>query len=89
MCVINEKYKKNQTSYSRQQGCFILVYSDLKSPENKISELKKDKILKTDINLIKNDVLPFIKNPLEMDIWSVDYFLQLVEIGLISKILDD
>jgi predicted nucleotidyltransferase component of viral defense system len=41
--------------------------------------LLKEKILKTDINLAKNDVRPFIKNPAEMDIWSTDYFLQLVE----------
>jgi len=31
----------------------------------------------TDINLVKNDVLPFIKNPAELDIWSNDYFVQL------------
>jgi predicted nucleotidyltransferase component of viral defense system len=41
--------------------------------------LLKDKIMKTDINLVKNDVRPFIKNPAEMDIWSADYFLQLVD----------
>jgi predicted nucleotidyltransferase component of viral defense system len=32
----------------------------------------------TDINGVKNDVLPFIKNPAELDIWSNDYFVQLV-----------
>ncbi|GHT30322.1 hypothetical protein AGMMS49574_09720 [Bacteroidia bacterium] len=41
--------------------------------------LLKDKILKTDINLVKNDIRPFIKNASEMDIWSADYFLQLVD----------
>jgi hypothetical protein len=41
--------------------------------------LLREKILKTDINLVKNDVRPFIKNPSEMDIWSTDYFLQLVD----------
>jgi hypothetical protein len=41
--------------------------------------LLKAKILKTDINLVKNDLRPFIKNPSEMDIWSTDYFLQLVD----------
>jgi hypothetical protein len=38
----------------------------------------REKILKTDINAVKNDVRPFIKNPQEMEIWSVEYFLQLV-----------
>jgi predicted nucleotidyltransferase component of viral defense system len=39
--------------------------------------LLKERILKTDINAVKNDVRPFIKKPAEMDIWSSDYFLQL------------
>lgn len=43
------------------------------------THLLREKILKTDINLVKNDVRPFIKNPDEMDIWSPDYFLQLVD----------
>lgn len=30
-----------------------------------------------DINQVKADVLPFIRNPKELDIWSNDYFLQL------------
>lgn len=33
----------------------------------------------TDINMVKNDVLPFIKNPSELDIWSNDYFVQLAQ----------
>jgi hypothetical protein len=41
--------------------------------------LLREKILKTDINLVKNDVRPFIKNASERDIWSADYFLQLVD----------
>jgi predicted nucleotidyltransferase component of viral defense system len=43
----------------------------------------KDKILKTNINLVKNDFRPFIKNHDEMDIWSTDYFLQLVDMMVI------
>lgn len=42
-------------------------------------ELLKKRILETDIHLVKNDVRPFIKNPTEIDIWSSDYFLQLVD----------
>ncbi len=40
----------------------------------------KEKILKTRIELVKNDVRPFIKNQTEIDIWSTDYFLQLVDL---------
>jgi predicted nucleotidyltransferase component of viral defense system len=47
--------------------------------------LLKERILKTDINIVKNDVRPFIKNPAEMDIWSTDYFLLLVDMINIVK----
>lgn len=30
-----------------------------------------------DINQVKADVLPFVRNTRELDIWSNDYFLQL------------
>ncbi len=39
----------------------------------------KDRFAKTDINQVKSDVLPFIRNPKELDIWSNDYFLQLAD----------
>jgi len=42
-------------------------------------ELLKKRITETDINLVKNDVRPFIKNQSEIDIWTTDYFLQLVD----------
>ena len=42
-------------------------------------ELLKNKISKTNIKLVKTDIRPFIKNPEEMDIWSIDYFTQLVD----------
>ena len=38
-----------------------------------------NRIEKTNIESVKNDVRPFLKNPSEMEIWSTDYFLQLVE----------
>lgn len=47
--------------------------------EENFKNLLKERIMKTDINAVKNDVRPFIKNPAEMEIWSEDYFLQLVD----------
>lgn len=41
--------------------------------------LLTEKIIKTDIEKVKADVRPFIKNPMDIDIWSTDYFLQLAE----------
>jgi len=42
-------------------------------------KLLKDKIANTNIDLVKADVKPFLKNPSEMDIWSTEYFTQLVD----------
>ena len=46
----------------------------------------KERISTTNIELVKRDVTPFIKNPNQLDIWSTDYFLQLVEMMKISSI---
>lgn len=41
--------------------------------------LLKDKFASTNIEQVKKDVLPFIKHPEELKIWSNDYFLQLAD----------
>ena len=41
--------------------------------------LLKDKFASTNIEQVKKDVLPFIKHPEELNIWSNDYFLQLAD----------
>ena len=45
-----------------------------------LKELLKNKILQTDIKMVKNDVRPFIKDPSIMDIWTIDYFIQLIDL---------
>ena len=37
----------------------------------------KERLATADINQVKADVMPFVRNPKELDIWSNDYFLQL------------
>lgn len=44
-----------------------------------LKTLLKEKIVQTNINRVKDDVRPFIKNPEEMNIWSGEYFTQLVD----------
>lgn len=39
----------------------------------------KEKLATANMNQVKNDVLPFVKNPKELDIWSNNYFVQLVD----------
>ena len=39
----------------------------------------KERLASANINQVKNDVLPFVRNPKELDIWSNDYFLLLAD----------
>ena len=39
----------------------------------------KDRLASANINQVKSDVLPFVRNPKELDIWSTDYFVQLAD----------
>jgi len=41
--------------------------------------LLRERIVKTEINAVKNDVRPFMKNPAAMELWSTEYFLRLVD----------
>lgn len=47
--------------------------------KEKFIELLKEKISLTNIEMVKQDVKPFLKDQSEMNIWSTDYFLQLVQ----------
>lgn len=47
-------------------------------PDTFIDRLK-GKLASTNINQVKSDVLPFVKDPKELDIWSNDYFVQLAD----------
>jgi hypothetical protein len=37
----------------------------------------KEKLASANINQVKDDVLPFVKNPKELYIWPNEYFAQL------------
>ena len=39
----------------------------------------RERLSGTDINRVKEDVLPFLNNPGELDIWTNDYFLLLAD----------
>ena len=39
----------------------------------------KDRLASANINQVKSDVLPFVRNPKELDIWSNDYFVKLAD----------
>lgn len=39
----------------------------------------KEKLASVNMNQVKTDVLPFVKNPRELDMWTNDYFVQLAD----------
>lgn len=48
------------------------------APESFKTKLK-DRLSSADIKQVKEDVLPFVRNPKEVDIWTNDYFIQLAD----------
>ena len=46
---------------------------------NSFFEKLKERLSSADINQVKADVLPFVRNTRELDIWSNDYFLKLAD----------
>lgn len=42
--------------------------------EDKVKQLLSSRIEEIDLNVAKRDVFPFLKDPIELDAWSVDFF---------------
>lgn len=57
----------------------ILQFNNEKIERDEFIDRLKDKLASANINQVKSDVLPFVKNPKELDIWSNDYFVQLAD----------
>ena len=52
---------------------------------NEFKNRLKERLATTDINQVKADVLPFVRDPRELDIWSNDYFSQLAEMMKVEE----
>lgn len=78
-----EWYARNNVALDFKHLCErTYQFGSLKEGEltqDNFKSLLKEKISHTNIEMVKADVKPFIKNPQEMDIWSADYFMQLVD----------
>ena len=78
-----EWYVRNNVALDFKHLCErTYQFGSLKEGEltqDNFKSLLKEKIAHTNIEMVKADVKPFIKNPQEMDIWSADYFMQLVD----------
>jgi len=55
----------------------ILQFNGKLITKNEFMDLLHQRLTSTNINMVKADVLPFIRHPEELDIWSNEYFLQL------------
>ena len=54
-------------------------FNDMEITKEVFIDMLKEKLANTDISMVKRDVLPFVQNPKELDIWSNDYFLLLAD----------
>lgn len=54
-------------------------FNDIDLTKELFKELLKERISKADIDVVKADVIPYIIDKREFDMWSNDYFLQLAD----------
>ena len=54
-------------------------FNNIEFNKDEFLVILKEKLVSTDINRVKLDVMPFIQNSKELDIWSNEYFLQLAD----------
>ena len=55
----------------------IREFNGLEINRDQFVDMLKERLSTTDIRQVKADVMPFVRNPHDLDIWSNDYFLQL------------
>ncbi|MDP3915424.1 MAG: nucleotidyl transferase AbiEii/AbiGii toxin family protein [Bacteroidota bacterium] len=76
--ALNFEHLRQRTSQFGSLGQEELTRENFK-------RLLKDKISVTNMEMVKADVRPFIKNPGEMDIWSKEYFTHLADLIQFGK----
>ena len=54
-------------------------FNEIQLTKENFMDLLKERLATADIEQVKLDVMPFIINPQDLEIWSNDYFLQLAE----------
>lgn len=65
------------------QSCSFLDKENINIPRNlshnDLINLLEKRLINLDVNKAKSDVLPFIKDYRELDLWSTDFFLQVIK----------
>lgn len=57
----------------------IRQFNGIEMSQTEFVEKLKERLSTTDINMVKRDVEPFVKNVKNLEIWSNDYFVQLAD----------
>ncbi len=57
----------------------IREFNGIEMDKEEFIKLLKERLVSTDIKMVKQDIEPFIKNTDSIEIWSNDYFLQLAD----------
>ena len=57
----------------------VRQFNDEEIGQEEFMSQLKERLTTANINQVKSDVLPFVRNPKELDIWSNDYFVQLAD----------
>ena len=58
----------------------IMEFNDEQMDRTQFQQRLRERMATADMRQVKADVLPFVRNPKELDIWSNDYFLKLSEL---------
>ena len=78
-----EWYVRNNVALNFSHFCSRVAqsaYSEkVEFTKESLKSQLKEKIVNTDIRMVKSDVGPFIRNYTETEIWSNDYFVQIVD----------
>jgi hypothetical protein len=56
----------------------IKEFNNMEVDKPQFVEMLKERLASADMGQVTNDVRPFLKNPHDLDIWSNDYFVQLI-----------
>ena len=74
----NAVFEVNQHDFAHLAGRCMQFNNEDITPELFKGKLK-ERLSTADIKQVKEDLLPFVRNPKELDIWSNDYFVQLAD----------
>lgn len=58
----------------------VREFNDEETDRDKFMTKLKEKLSSTDIDQVKRDVMPFIRDPQELELWSNDFFLQVADL---------